>query len=233
MNYLHSTMKRIHRDLKSSNILVTQDWVAKITDFDRARRWRAADRSEQLLARSAGALSTSQMWLPESDSNIGSQDSASESPSDTSLLMGMSTDIGTLEWLAPEILGAKGRFASYDLTVDVYSYGVVLWEVWPRRRTRCWSLCSGGQRLRPCLAAQVMHRKKPYESTGMNRMRLQAAILKGLRPEREPGLCPEALSELMQECWSAVPARRPDFHAVCRRLEQAHLPLDSASSSWA
>lgn len=81
MSYLHRK-KILHCDLKSQNILVTEDWNVKICDFGLARYKNKFE-----------------------EENLGK--------------------VGTPHWMAPEIL----RGEKFVESSDVYSYGVILWEM--------------------------------------------------------------------------------------------------------
>jgi len=96
------------------------------------------------------------------------------------------TFCGTPYWTAPEII----RQEAYTEKADVYSYGIVLWEL---------------------ITAQ-----EPY--SGMESMEVAyAAAERGLRPSI-PTVCPEGYAELMQRCWSDNPENRPDFTEVLEIL---------------
>ncbi|KAI3512377.1 hypothetical protein L1887_19692 [Cichorium endivia] len=83
MNYLHHCNPPIiHRDLKSSNLLVDKNWTVKVGDFGLSRI-----KHQTYLKTNSGK--------------------------------------GTPQWMAPEIL----RNEQADEKSDVYSYGVVLWEI--------------------------------------------------------------------------------------------------------
>eukprot|EP00048_Salpingoeca_helianthica_P008852 m.127314 g.127314 ORF g.127314 m.127314 type:complete len:1181 (-) comp14703_c0_seq1:152-3694(-) len=102
MRYLHErTPPLVHRDLKSANLLVSESWVVKVGDFGTAQLLR-------LPQAHTGAPGVQQRTF----SMFESKDV-----------------IGTLLWMAPEIL----QHLPYDSTVDVYSFGIVLWEVVTRR----------------------------------------------------------------------------------------------------
>ena len=81
IQYLH-TKKILHCDLKSQNILLTEEWNVKICDFGLARYTEKFTRD-----------------------NHGK--------------------VGTPHWMAPEIL----RGEQYKEAADVYSFGVILWEL--------------------------------------------------------------------------------------------------------
>lgn len=95
--YLHEKHNLIHRDLKSSNILIDKsgkEWVAKVCDFGLARE--DTNQSDEFKA------SVAQLY----------------------------TVVGTSEWMAPEV--ALGQ--EYNKAADVFSFGIVIWEVGTRTK---------------------------------------------------------------------------------------------------
>ncbi|CAH1238954.1 MET [Branchiostoma lanceolatum] len=92
------------------------------------------------------------------------------------------------KWMAPESYEEQ----IFDTKTDVWSYGVVLWEIF-----------SGG--------------KTPYP--GVHRFVIEY-ILDGNRMER-PNMCPITLyNEVMKQCWQKEPVKRPSFKEILVKLKQ-------------
>jgi len=148
LNYLHTNSPTIiHRDFKSHNLLVDQNWRAKICDFGLSR---IIDRT---------------------------------SPERKKLTL-----CGTPSWAAPEVL----RNEVYTEKVDVYSYGVVLWE--------------------------MVSRQDPFP----NMPPFQVIFLVGTQRHRPtiPENCPKEWKTLITICWDDDPSVRPSFSSLISLLEQ-------------
>ncbi|KAK7412353.1 hypothetical protein VNO78_03808 [Psophocarpus tetragonolobus] len=100
----------------------------------------------------------------------------------------LADDPGTYRWMAPEMIKRK----SYGRKVDVYSFGLILWEM---------------------LTGTI-----PYED--MNPIQAAFAVVnKNSRPVI-PSDCPAAMRALIEQCWSSQPDKRPEFWQVVKVLEQ-------------
>lgn len=150
--YLHAK-GILHRDLKSMNVLLTDDGTVKICDFGMAKYLEAQ----------------------------------------TSRATGVK---GTAQWLAPEI---AGEGAKYTAKSDVYSMGIILWEI----AARC----------------------PPYNDFEGNVFRLMIRIVEGMRPTIENLEFPnDSLRcdyiELMVMCWDRNSNKRPTFETIKQHLER-------------
>lgn len=151
MLYLHEEARvmLVHRDLKSSNILIKEPIGAndyygktlKITDFGLAREI-----------------------------------------SQTTMMSGA----GTYAWMAPEVI----KFSRFSKGSDVWSYGVVLWE-----------LLTG---------------ETPYRGIDTLAVAYGVAVNKLTLPI--PSTCPQVFADLLQNCWNSDPKMRPTFRVVLAQL---------------
>ena len=90
---------------------------------------------------------------------------------------------GTPRYMSPE----NGLNMGYSLPADVYSFGILLWEIW--------SL------------------KKPFRNIKSTEEFEKVVFLKGLRPKLSPRW-PADLLAIMGNCWSESAKDRPDMHHV-------------------
>ncbi|KAL8197924.1 hypothetical protein R6Q57_030082 [Mikania cordata] len=97
-------------------------------------------------------------------------------------------NMGTYRWMAPEMVKEK----PYTRKVDVYSFGIVLWEL---------------------ITALL-----PFQ--GMTPV--QAAFAVAEKNERPPlpASCQPALAQLIKRCWEAEASKRPDFTEIVQSLEK-------------
>lgn len=145
--YLHG--KNIfHRDLKSKNILLDEQFRAKLGDFGQAQ-------------------------VKTHTQTINTGDNAS----------------GTLRWRAPETFKRRYR---YESSAEVYSYGVVLWE----------------------LASRAL----PYASE-TNDAVVMGYIING-DTEDIPSNTPPAFAQQIRESWDSNPSLRPEANKMKEALAE-------------
>lgn len=99
----------------------------------------------------------------------------------------MTGNCGTVQWMAPEVLAGT----SYDEKADVFSYGIILWE--------------------------LLSRECPYE--GMTAIQCALAVLNRDKRPEIPKWCPPAYHALIKSCIKKDPAERPEFSQVIVMLE--------------
>ncbi|EGD73477.1 TKL protein kinase [Salpingoeca rosetta] len=107
MAFIHS-LGKLHRDLKSGNVLVSANLRAKITDFGTA----------MLLAAAADGAA------------VNDDVAYDEEVAGMTMSMTMTAAVGTPLYTAPEALTGT----AYDTKADVFSFGVVLWEIVTQRK---------------------------------------------------------------------------------------------------
>ena len=93
-----------------------------------------------------------------------------------------------IRWMPPELLQQMSDGPSFSLHSDIWSFGVFCWEVFS-------------------------YAKLPYENFEDNE--ILTIVPSGSRLRRPGPACPHTLYDLMLECWSEVPDRRPQFARLC------------------
>ena len=115
-----------------------------------------------------------------------------------------SENFGSPYYMAPELFLRTGN---YGKAVDVYAYGITLYEV---------------------LLGDI-----PFDSTIVTRRQLMTAVLDGVRPRLDklgPHV-PERLKSLMASCWQADPAKRPSMRSVFEEIVDIWLQMSAPSDN--
>jgi len=101
----------VHRDLKPANILVTKSGI-KLLDFGLAK----------IVVTKSSATKTGQSADPSVDATL------------TMALTGKNEIVGTLYYMSPEQLQAQGTGQEVDARSDIFSFGLVLYEMLTGKR---------------------------------------------------------------------------------------------------
>ncbi|ROT65146.1 hypothetical protein C7M84_016897 [Penaeus vannamei] len=100
----------------------------------------------------------------------------------------MSDNRGSAAWMAPEVFEGK----LYTEKCDVYSWGIILWE--------------------------VITRRVPFEDLGLA-VRIMWAVHQKQRPPLVTG-CPKLLENLMKRCWDHDHVKRPRMEEVVEKVSK-------------
>ncbi|XP_030638034.1 mitogen-activated protein kinase kinase kinase 7 isoform X4 [Chanos chanos] len=97
----------------------------------------------------------------------------------------MTNNKGSAAWMAPEVFEGS----NYSEKCDVFSWGIILWE--------------------------VITRRKPFDEIGGPAFRIMWAVHRGTRPPLIKNL-PKPIESLMTRCWSKDPSLRPSMEEIVK-----------------
>jgi serine/threonine protein kinase len=118
--------------------------------------------------------------------------------------------VGTPLWMAPEIF--TGTVSSYGPAVDVYSYGIIMWEL--ATRSRPWAELDDSSYI-------------------AFRGALTEALMAGQRPALPDGIEADhpIFVKVMRKAWATDPNERPSFSHIVFSLEMIEIQSTSSSVS--
>eukprot|EP00049_Salpingoeca_infusionum_P014574 m.275556 g.275556 ORF g.275556 m.275556 type:complete len:1468 (+) comp15697_c1_seq7:91-4494(+) len=186
MTFIHS-LGHIHRDLKSGNVLVTSTIRCKISDFGTIRQ-TLSQRKQRGTSSGADGVG----WTGVGDA------AGDETKFGQAAMAGLTSNVGTPMYMSPEVLDGQ----AYSASCDVWSYGIILWELWSEQP--------------PDLIQQVRgSEKQVVDACGM----LSQLLRDGHRLSFDvKSSSSEALGiwfqELAQQCVDEDPKSRPSFNTV-------------------
>ncbi|XP_053598761.1 mitogen-activated protein kinase kinase kinase 7 [Microplitis demolitor] len=97
----------------------------------------------------------------------------------------MTNNKGSAAWMAPEVFEGS----RYTEKCDIFSWGVILWE--------------------------ILARRKPFDDIGGSAYRIMWAVHVGQRPPLIDN-CPKPIEDLITRCWSKRPEERPSMDEIVR-----------------
>ncbi|KAI3364297.1 hypothetical protein L3Q82_010818 [Scortum barcoo] len=101
----------------------------------------------------------------------------------------MTNNKGSAAWMAPEVFEGKQQLRELSEKCDVFSWGIILWE--------------------------VITRRKPFDEIGGPAFRIMWAVHNGTRPPLIKNL-PKPIESLMTRCWSKDPSQRPSMEEIVK-----------------
>jgi len=109
-------------------------------------------------------------------------------------------ETGTYRWMAPEVI----RHENYSSPADVYSYGVLLW--------------------------QLLTRESPFADKSTFDAAATVAMERGRPPF--PDNTPPSIRELIESCWAHDPDERPKFETIVTSLSKIEGDLTEDEHMW-
>ncbi|GIL42447.1 hypothetical protein Vafri_417 [Volvox africanus] len=187
LRHLHSR-RLVHRDLKPANILLKSNpsdprgWSCKLADFGFALmldRFDQRQDDEDLMTTNFSVNGLNNIRDSPGAAAGADGKSCTNNGSNRVWYAVQSHAGGTVTHMAPEAMVANARI---DSSVDIYSLGIIFWEL----------LCGRGRR--------------PY--LHLDLQAIPTAVAAGTRPVFSSGV-PEEYRKMAEACWAHEPHRRP------------------------
>lgn len=182
--YLHEGLHNgavVHRDLKPSNVLLGADGSAKIADLGLFRLFPST-REQPPAPVAAARAETRTRW--------GRSRTTPPQPAATVAPLRLTKRTGTVCYMAPELFKIEG---AYSQAVDVFSFGILAWELLAQRRAYEELTC------------------EPDEIG-------ELVAARGLRPKVPPSW-PAPMAQLVRDCWATHESDRPSASDIVRQLD--------------
>lgn len=198
MKYLHSK-NIVMRDLKPANI-------GYANTFDGARSFNSEDEDEDIMLSSELRVESTVKLF-----DFGMAQKVEEcDPGEI---------CGSPRYMAPEVMSGKG----YTLAVDVYSFGVILYEMCSLK-----SPFEESYRNRKCKQNRKTHKRGRLQRSPKATLRdfYKIVVDEQLKPSDnlERDVCCPKLRNLIDACWDHDTSKRPTFDTILTRLMEILCP---------
>jgi serine/threonine protein kinase len=118
---------------------------------------------------------------------------------------------GTIYYTSPEVL----KNAVFNEKADVYSFGLVLWQILTREH--------------------LYPEFKRVKSNELEKKIFDTIVFNNFRPTI-PAECPEGFRQLIEDCWASDADQRPQFSQIVERIDEAiyseAIPNKKAREQW-
>lgn len=183
LEVLHNNVPSIlHRDFKSLNVLVTEDYILKISDFGMSR-FDTPDAKEDLQELS-----------------------------------------GTIPYCCPEIIPHEGGPGTYTTKSDIYSFGIVMWEIFRR--------VVYGVYTKPWFDEYHVPQNNDFAILNLITTGKRPTLVSKPYKEAEKHFVPPSVHGLYYRCVSVNPAERPSATEIIKILDNVQAEYAENRETW-
>ena len=123
-------------------------------------------------------------------------------------------------WTAPEFVRQEGRAVYGSQKGDVYSFAIVLYEIYGKKGPFGETHLTAKGILAPSIHSVFSYMCSGFAAEIITRVRHRYVGEKAYRPPLSAlGSVPKFVTDTIEECWGEDPSSRPEFKTVQRLLK--------------